>query len=171
VYHVGNRGSRKGPLFDTWTDYDAFENLVASAREIYSTRITAYCLMENHFHFLVWPHHDDELSQFMHWLTGEHAKRRRRDTDTVGEGAVYQGRFWAFPIFDELHLLAATRYIERNPVEARIVHRAERWTWSSASRFGPAPGGLPVDPGPCPLPADWLEIVNCRYYEPFIDYV
>jgi putative transposase len=170
VYHVVNRGSRRGPLFESSEDYDAFERLVISARDHYPVRIIAYCMMKTHWHFLLWPIEDTAISRFMHWLTGMHAAQRRRETASCGEGAVYQARFWAEPIFDERHLLAAWRYIERNPVTAGIVERAEEWRWSSASRSLSEPNRLTVDLGPCPRPDNWLEIVNASYYDEFIDY-
>jgi putative transposase len=169
VYHVGNRGSRKGPLFDSPTDFDAFEQLAAMARERHPVRIISYCLMSNHWHFLVWPMEDGALSRFMHRLTGEHALGRRRNTKTVGEGAVYQSRFWDVPMLDHLHLLAAWRYIERNPVEAGLVTRAEEWRWSSACQTR-GEDALSLDLGPLPRSANWLEIVNASSADHLIDY-
>jgi putative transposase len=160
VYHVGNRGSRKGPLFDGAESLLAFERLVDRARGLFPVRLLAYCLMRNHWHFLLWPIEDDAISRFMHWLTGTHARHRRHETKTDGEGALYQARFWADPIFDELHLTAAWRYIERNPVEAGLVERAEYWRWSSAYPLEKDPDRLSMDFGPFQRPGNWLEIVN-----------
>jgi putative transposase len=170
VYHVGNRGSRKGPLFDGPDDYAEFERLVAATRELHAVRIIAYCLMVNHWHFLLWPLADDVLSPFMKSLTETHATDWRRGTKTVGQGAVYQARFWDTPTLDHLHLLAAWRYIERNPVEAGLVARAEDWHWSSAAIDRPD-RALVVDRGPIPRPENWLEIVNSSCVDWIIDYV
>jgi len=170
VYHVGNRGSRKGPLFDSPADFHAFEQLVAMARNLHPVRILAYCLMFNHWHFLLWPMEDDALSRFMHWVTGRHALLRRRNTQTVGEGAVYQSRFWAIPMLDHWHHLAAWRYVERNPVEAGLVMRAEEWRWSSACQANRANDVLSLDLGPLPRSSDWLEIVNASSVDQLIDY-
>jgi putative transposase len=168
VYHVGNRGSRKGPLFDGASAYAAFERLVAETRDTHAVRIIAYCLMFNHWHFLLWPIADNVVSSFMKRLTETHASEWRRDTNTVGQGAVYQARFWSRPIFDELHLLAAWRYVERNPIEAGLVARAEDWPWSSASIRPDR--ALTPDFGPVPRPANWLEIVNSSCEDRFIEY-
>jgi len=170
VYHVGNRGSRKGPLFDGPNAYAAFERLVAATRERYAVRIIAYCLMFNHWHFLLWPLADNALSLFMKRLTEAHAAEWRRETKTVGQGAVYQSRFWVSPILDDLHLLGAWRYIERNPVEAGLVARAEDWPWSSASVVR-TDRALTVDFGPVPRPDNWLEIVNSSDTDRVIDYL
>lgn len=124
-------------------------------------RIVAYCLMINHWHLLLWPHNDGDVSRFLHRVTGTHAGRYRRQTKTVREGAVYQSRFCAVGVVDSLHFLRVCRYIERNPVEAHLVNRAEDWIWSSAKqRDGPDDVVLPVDEGPMPLPPNWLAIVN-----------
>jgi putative transposase len=169
VYHVGNRGSRRGPLFDSAGDFDAFERLVAQARELVAVRIIAYCLMFNHWHFLLWPLDDNAVSSFMHRLNGRHGRRRRWRTKTVGQGAVYQARFWAFPTFDELHTLAAWRYVERNPVEAGLVKQAEHWRWSSASAVN-RDTGLQIDLGPVRRPDNWFDVVNSSSVDRFVDY-
>jgi putative transposase len=160
IYHVCNRGSRKGPLFNAPEEYAAFERLLASARELRAMRIVAYCLMVNHWHLLLWPLRDGDLSQFLHWVTGTHASRWRRQTKTQGQGAVYQSRFCAVGVLDLLHFLRVCRYIERNPVEASLVRRAEDWSWSSAAQRAGLATELPMDDGPLPLPNDWLAIVN-----------
>ena len=139
------------------------------ARDRHPVRILSYCLMSNHWHFLVWPMEDGALSDFMHLLTGKHALGRRRTTKTVGEGAVYKSRFWDVPMLDHLHLLAAWRYIERNPVEAGLVARAEEWRWSSACQTR-GEDALSLDLGPVPRSNNWLDIVNASSADHLIDY-
>jgi putative transposase len=160
VYHVMNRGSRKGVLFETDDDYIAFERLVSEALEVRPMRIIAYCLMWNHVHFLLWPEQDGELSRFMHWLTGTHASAWRHKTGTRGEGAVYQSRFTAKPMTDFWHLLTVWRYIERNPLDAQLVARAEEWPWSSACQTDRYPREFKLTPGPCERPSNWLALIN-----------
>ncbi len=160
VYHACNRGSRKGPLFRCPDEYTAFERVLADGREKRAMRIIAYCLMPNHWHLLLWPEREGELSRFLHWVTGTHACRWRRATTTQGEGAVYQGRFQAKGVSDLLHLLTVWRYVERNPVRAGLVTRAEDWDWSSAGHLTGRSTALTLDVGPISRPAEWLEIVN-----------
>ena len=160
MYHVYNRGSRKGTLFSASEEYTAFEKMLARGRELKGMRVTAYCLMGNHWHLLLWPERDGDLSKFCHWLETTHANRFRRQTDSIGEGAVYQSRFNSVPVTDLVHYLRACRYVERNPVEAKLVERAEKWRWSSAAQRGGAQPELPMDDGPVPLPTSWLAIVN-----------
>ena len=73
---------------------------------------------------------------------------------------MYQSRFRAVEVLDLVHYLRVCRYIERNPVEANLVQRAEAWRWSSAAQRAGADARLPMDDGLIPLPSDWLAIVN-----------
>ena len=94
-------------------------------------RIAAFCLMPNHWHLILWPHGDGDTSAFMRWLTVTHSTRYHAHYHTAGQGHLYQGRFKAFPIQTNHYLRTAWRYIERNPVRAKLVERAEAWPWSS----------------------------------------
>jgi putative transposase len=118
--------------------------------------------MRNHWHFLLWPERDGELSAFMKALTETHAMRWRRESGTIGQGAVYQARFLAKPMEDDVHLLTCWKYIERNPIEAGLVTMAQDWTWSSAAERLCEEEKRPflLDPGPCPRPSDWIRLVN-----------
>lgn len=157
VYHVCNRGSRKGELFRDPADYSEFARLTTQARCVRPIRIIAYCLMPNHWHFLLWPERDGQLSKFMHWLTTTHATRWRTQSRTIGEGAVYQSRFTAVPVRHPFELVRVWRYVERNPVEAGLVSSAEEWPWSSAAQGEPTPN-LWLDSPPMPRPP--LSVVN-----------
>jgi putative transposase len=160
IYHVCNRGSRKGPLFTSPEEYTAFEEVLACGRELKPMRITAYCLMGNHWHLLLWPKGDRDLSRFLHWVQTKHASQYRRATATIGEGAVYQSRFTSVPVTNLIDYLRVRRYVERNPLKAQLVERAEDWRWSSAAQRAAADTKLPMDDGPVALPASWLQIVN-----------
>ncbi len=122
-------------------------------------RILAYCLMPNHFHLALWPRGDGELSRWMHWLMTTHVRRylgRYRSS-----GHVWQGRFKAFPAQEDEHLLAVLRYIERNPLRAGLVERAEAWPWSSLRWLAaPERGPVRLEPGTVPRGTLWLEGVN-----------
>jgi putative transposase len=80
-------------------------------------RLLALCLMPNHFHSVLWPHEDGELSRWMQWLLTSHVRRYHRHY--YSSGHVWQGRFNAFPIQQDEHLLTVLRYVERNPVRRR----------------------------------------------------
>jgi putative transposase len=147
-------------LFSGDEDYIAFLTLVAEAREATEMRIIATCLMFNHRHFLLWPKGDGDVPRFMHWLTAAHANFFRWKTDSRGEGAVYQSRYQDVVIEDSWHLMVAWRYVEMNPVKARLVSTPEQWRWSSAAREGPIRQILPMDEAPLPRPADWSDFVD-----------
>ena len=98
---------------------------------------------------------DTALSGCMHWLLTTHVRRYLRHYQHSGH--VWQGRFKAFPIQDDNHLVTVLRYVERNPLRASLVDRAEAWPWSS---LGTATHGPKMDAGPIPHGSDWLEFVN-----------
>ena len=155
-----NRGVRRLRLFDHDGDYRAFLTILSLAQRRLPMRCLAYCLMPNHFHLVLWPYADGDLSRFMFWLLTTHSKRWHLWRGTNGTGAVYQGRFKSIPVASDEHFLRLCRYVERNPARARLVDRAELWPWSSLSqRLGRR---LPVelDPWPVDYPKAWLELVN-----------
>lgn len=97
--------------------------------------------MPNHFHLALWPREDGELSAYMGWLLTAHVRRYHQHYHSSGH--VWQGRFKAFVIQEDDHLLAVLRYIERNPLRANLVERAQDWRWSSAALLDPV---APVHP-------------------------
>jgi putative transposase len=117
-----------------------------------------YAQMPNHFHLVVWPLKDKDLGEYMQWLLTTHVRRYHKHYQSSGH--VWQGRFKAFPIQEDDHLLAVLRYVERNAMRAGLVPRAEEWRWSSL-RWWQEPGRLAfLNPGPVPRPANWVELVN-----------
>ena len=162
VYHALNRGNGRRTIFHKDGDYAAFVKLLRQAGERTPVRLLAYCLMPNHFHLALWPQGDGDLSDYMMWLLTAHVRRYHEHYHSSGH--VYQGRFRSFPVQDDDHLLTLLRYIERNPVRAGLVERAEDWRWSSAAVLR-APEPPPLDPGPVVRPAGWLEYVNAPQIE------
>ena len=156
-YHVLNRGNARAEVFHKEDDYAAFAALFEPACERLRMRILGYCLMPNHFHLVLWPHGDGDLGRWMQWLMTAHVRRYHRHYGSSGH--VWQGRFKAFPIQQDEHFLTVLRYAERNPLRARLVKRAEDWTWSSLR--GRAAGGSDLlSPSPVPLPSQWTKLVN-----------
>ena len=156
VYHVLNRANGRQRLFDDDGDYVAFERVLAQACVRVAMRLLAYCVMPNHWHLVVWPRHDGDLSRFMNWLTLTHTQRWHQHRHTVGEGHVYQGRFKSFPVETNEYLLTVCRYVERNPIRAGLVERVEQWRWSSAGTRG----SVLMHEWPIDRPADWPDWVN-----------
>ena len=75
AYHVLNRAVGRGQLFEDEADYLAMERVIQRTCELLPTRLIAYCLMPNHWHFMFWPKRDGELSEFMRLLTVTHTQR------------------------------------------------------------------------------------------------
>ncbi len=159
AYHVLNRAVRRMQIFRAPRDYEAFQETLAEAKERMPMRILAWCLVPNHWHLVLWPRRDGELSEFMRWLTVTHTQRWHATHHTAGSGPLYQGRFKSFPIQEDEHLLAVLRYVERNPLRAKLVARAEQWRWSSLWHRARRETGL-LDDGPVRLSHDWLRYVR-----------
>jgi len=159
-YHVLNRGNGRSEVFHKDDDYAAFLKLLRQASERVPMRLLAYCLMPNHFHLVVWTLEDGDLSRWMQWLLTSHVRRYHRHYHSSGH--VWQGRFKAFPIEDDEHLLTVMRYVERNPVRAKTIpiRRAQRWPWSSIGNSPKDVERPQVSAGPVPRGKDWLRWVN-----------
>ncbi len=162
IYHVFNRSAGKMHMFRKDADYVAFERVMLEAHERHPIRILSYCILSNHWHFVVWPREDGELSAFFRWLANTHAMRWRVAHRTVGYGHLYQGRFKSFPVQRDEHLLTVLRYVERNPLSAGLVRRAEAWRWGSlrARRDGRPELREMLSPWPVDGPADWESHVS-----------
>ena len=159
-YHVLNRGNGRRTVFHEEADCDAFVKLLNEANEHVPMRLLAFCLMPNHFHLALWPREDGQLSDYMAWLLTAHVRRYHNHYHSSGH--IWQGRFKSFPIEEDNHLLTVLRYIERNPVRANLVPRAQDWIWSSAAavRGDEARPRPSLDPGPVRRPDGWLQHVN-----------
>ena len=139
------------------------ERVIEEALARVPMRMLCYAIMPTHWHFVLWPRHDGELSAFMNWLTLTHTQRWRAAHHTVGYGSLYQGRFKSFPIQRDDHFLIVCRYVERNALRANLVECAEHWRWSSLwSRQHPDHplSGLLHDDWPVKRPVSWLDRVN-----------
>jgi putative transposase len=163
VYHALNRSNARLTIFDEDEDYAAFERVLGEAIARFEMRLLAYCIMPNHFHFVVWPREDGDLSRFMRWVTLTHTQRWHAYHQTAGSGHLYQGRFKSFPVQGDEHFLTLCRYVERNPVRAGLVTSAEEWRWGSLWRYRAgrkAPDGPVLTPWPVERPKNWLRRVN-----------
>jgi putative transposase len=153
VYHVLNRAVARLPLFEKPADYAAFLRTLGEALVEYPMRILSFTLMPNHWHFLLWPEGDRDLTNFCRWLTHTHSMRWHAHYHTSGTGHIYQGRFKSFAVEADAYLYTVARYIERNPLRANLVQSAEQWRWSDAETSCVLFSFLP-------LPERWLDHVN-----------
>jgi putative transposase len=162
VYHVWNRGNAGGQLFVADKDYQAFEYILIEAKMKVDMPILAYCIMPNHWHFVLQPKHDGDLGTFFHWLTVTHAKRWHMVRGSTGAGHIYQGTYKSNVCQDDTHTLRLIRYVERNALRANLVKRAEDWRWSSGWRRlqGSAQQRSLLAAWPIAVPSDYSEHLN-----------
>lgn len=157
-YHVLNRGNGRTRVFHKDEDYQAFVDLIAAANQRIPMRVMGYCLMPNHFHLMVRPFGDGELSTWMQWLMTSHVRRYHAHYHSSGH--VWQGRFKSFIVQKDEHFLKAMRYVERNALKAGLVKRAQNWRFGSLYwRTAGRQLGLLSD-WPVQRPRRWREMVN-----------
>jgi putative transposase len=167
IYHVINRANGRATIFKNDKEYRHFELLLEEAKELLDMRILAYCIMPNHWHLVLYPRNDGDMSEFMRWLTTTHVRQYRVATKSIGHGHVYQGAYKSFPVEQSEYLTTLIRYVEQNPLRAKLVKRAEDWKYSSLyRRMKGTPkqkkllAKLPID-----LPHQYLKEVNTIYNE------
>ncbi len=162
IYHALNRANMRATIFGKDGDYAAFEWTLQEALQLHEIELFSYQLMPNHFHLIVRPWVDGEMSRFMGWLVGTHTIRYHVHHDTRGLGHLYQQRYKSFPIQDDDHFLVACRYVERNALRAGLVERAEDWRWGSLWRWMQRKEPEPklLSPWPIPRPPRWVQRAN-----------
>jgi putative transposase len=162
VYHVINRANGRLPIFHTDQDYKHFVTLLQAAKDLTDMRILSYCIMPNHWHLVLQPRTDTNLSEFMSWLTSTHVRQYRTRTNTIGYGHLYQDRYKSFPTESNEYCQTLIRYVEQNPLRAKLVERAEDWQWSSLWRRerGSEKEKRLLAPLPVELPSEYLISVN-----------
>jgi putative transposase len=147
-HHVTQRGNRRQQTFFCDDDYQVYVDLLREQCLAHGVLIWGWCLMPNHAHLIAVPASETGLRLAIgntHWRYTRHVNFREK-----WRGYLWQGRFTSCPL-DEEHLLAAARYVDRNPVRAGLVSEPESWRWSSAaSRILGGPDPL-LDTA-CPLP-------------------
>jgi len=129
-HHVTQRGNRRMQTFFDDDDYAAYLDLMAEWCGRTGVEIWAYCLMPNHAHLVAVPETDGALAR----AVGEAHRRYTRMVNfrEGWRGHLWQGRFASFPM-DHAYLMTAARYVELNPVRAKLVRAPWRWKWSSAA--------------------------------------
>ena len=162
VYHVYNRGSRKGAIFEGSADYDSFIELMEEARKKYGVRIIAYCLMKTHVHLVLWPKVDNTIPGFMQWLESAHARVWHSRRGTKGTGAVFQSRYGLVVVENDFQYFATLLYVERNALEANYVDLADAWPWCSAWEGNEERPPFESDAPPKPRFPNWLECLNAK---------
>ncbi|MEW6358204.1 MAG: transposase [Planctomycetota bacterium] len=129
-HHVTQRGVRSMAIFRDDEDRRAYLRFMAEQTDRFGVEVLAWCLMTNHVHLIAVPSDEAGLARGI----GEGHKRftRMRNFRDGVRGYLFQGRFGSC-VMDEAHAVAGVRYVERNPVRARLVRKAWRYRWSSAA--------------------------------------
>jgi putative transposase len=129
AHHVTQRGNRRQQVFFSDGDYQAYLALLKEWCVQEGLHVWAYCLMPNHVHIIVVPQSEQSLCR---GIAEAHRRYTRRVNFREGwRGHLWQGRFASF-VMDEPYLIAATRYVERNPVRSGLCRLAQDWRYSSA---------------------------------------
>ena len=158
AHHVTQRGNRGQPVFFSDDDYAAYRDLVTAACAAHKVRCLAWCLMPNHVHLILVPSDPDGLRAAL----AEAHRRYSRAINVAHDwtGYLWQGRFASYPM-DDAHLLTAIRYVELNPVRAKLAARAEDWRWSSArAHVSGKPDGLTDLKGTAGLHRNWRAMLR-----------
>ncbi len=157
-YHVLNRGNKKARLFHEPADYEQFLALIHLSQERLHVPLLAACLMPNHLHLILRPDGAMDISRWMQWLFTTHVRWHHAKYSTVGR--LWQGRFKAFLIQEDHHLLTVMRYVERNALRAKLVGRAEDWRWGSLAWRNARRAPVELSKSPVALPSYWRHLVN-----------
>jgi putative transposase len=157
-HHVTQRGNRKQDVFLTDEDWFTYKALLAKACAKHSVECIAWCLMTNHVHLILRPATADGLRAVLASVHTTYSQRINLREKTVGH--LFQGRFASYAM-DDAHLLAAIRYVENNPVKARLVDEAGDWRWSSArSHIQRKPDGLTCETELTTHYPHWREMLS-----------
>ncbi|MBL1276176.1 MAG: transposase [Ectothiorhodospiraceae bacterium] len=127
--HIVQRGHSQEPVFFEDDDYHVYLRWLNEAAERYDCKIHAYVLMTNHVHILATPPDKNGISSMMQYVGRRYVPYINRTYGT--SGSIWEGRFKASLICDELYLLTCMRYIELNPVRANMVNVPNQYRWSS----------------------------------------
>ena len=141
-YHVMNRGLARNLIFITNEHRLMFLDLLSEVHDRYQAEIHAYCLMKNHYHLLIRTPQGN-ISRIMRHLDGVYTQQFNKTINR--DGPLFRGRYKAILVDADTYLLQLSKYIHLNPVEAKIVKKAEQFFWSSYRSYL-------SDSGPC-----WLN--------------
>ena len=162
VYHAWNRANFRSALFKTEKHYQDFLAIMEESLAVVPIRILAYCLMPNHWHLVLYPRAQGDLSKFMQRITLTHTQRYHARTRTVGYGHVYQGRYKSLPVEMGGHFMTLVRYVERNAKRAALVQKAEDWPWCSVHvrLYGTEEQKKLLSPWPLAEPKEYVQWLN-----------
>ncbi len=132
IYHILNRANARMKICFTCEDYEMIENTLFEAKIKFDINIYTYCIMSNHFHLLLSGNKEGEIQKFMHWFTSIQTQRWHKIHNTSGTGHLYQGRYKMFKVDNEKYFFTVLRYIEQNPIKAKITQTIGEWKYSAS---------------------------------------
>lgn len=153
IYHVTSRGDRREPIFVDDVDRSGLLAVVGQALQRFNAQMLAYCLMGNHYHFVLYTRQAN-LSLLMRQINGVYTQAFNRRHLKVGH--LLQGRFKAILVDRDAYLLEVCRYVELNPVRAKMVAQPSDWPWSS---YRVHAGLVPNGEAPA-----WLDVAGLQGY-------
>ncbi|WP_371231979.1 transposase [Pseudomonas sp. QE6] len=166
-HHIVQRGHNRQVVFAERKDYERYLSDLRELKDAFGVKVYAYCLMTNHVHLLLAP---DEsvagLSQLMKTLSARMTRYRNRLEGR--SGTLWESRFKSSVVQSDAYLLACSRYIELNPVRAKLVRHAAEYPWSSYTQHvGLASMWLDIDP--CFEALGNSEDERCDRYRSFLN--
>jgi REP element-mobilizing transposase RayT len=161
-YHIYNRGAGKGQIFFNEGNYEYLLRLVKQYYQKYGVMVIAYCLMPNHYHFLLRQETENSISKFIQVLFNSFAQGLNIQQERTG--TLFEGRFRHKCVEKWEYLVTLCRYIHRNPVKARLVSQPEDWLYSNYQEWIGLRNGDLVDKifvqDHFPKPGDYIAFVN-----------
>ena len=128
-HHITQRGNYRQQIFEDDTNFQKYLSFLQTESMRYKVDILAYCLMPNHVHFIAVPRLPESLGNMFKYVNMKYSQYFNKKKGEHGH--LFQGRFFS-SIMDERYTIACARYIERNPVRAKMVKNAWLWKWSSS---------------------------------------
>ncbi|MEA3437329.1 MAG: transposase [Thermodesulfobacteriota bacterium] len=162
-YHITDRGDDRKKIYISEYDYKQFLKYLLLAKDKFKFYLYAYCLMPNHYHFLL-ETPQPNLAKIMHYIntsytTYYNVKRKK-------SGHLFQGRYKSIVVDKDNYFLELSRYIHLNPVRAKIVKRPEEYKWSSYNGYMRKKGDGYIDKGQINI---YLDMKSNRYKQFVLD--
>ena len=131
LYHVTSRGDRREPIVDDDDDRLEWLSVLGDALDRFQAVAYAYCLMDNHYHVVLQTHRPN-LSRLMRHVNGVYTQRYNQRHGKAGH--LFQGRFKAVLVDEDAYFLEVCRYVDLNPVRARMVKHPRHWAWKACKK-------------------------------------
>jgi len=150
------------PIFRSDEDYSDFVDVLSESVERFESRILAFCALPKHWHLVVTPRQDGDLSKLVAWITITHSSRWHTKPKRAGLGGLYERRFRSFPIQDNASLLDVMHFVESHPLRSGLAIAAKDWRWSSAAmRANDQVDETPfLSSPPIAIPINWHDRID-----------